>query len=167
MNMYDFIEQTKDKHLTIADIEKLQLGDEIDVVMWDCYFEDMGCVWETYENTKYYPPTEFFSECKTKLIYMGNYKWKIHYSFGQIAEHSIHLNVEHLQTNWKCAAITSEDHKIHITNEMMNSGENIPVGWKKKHIHWDEFPKTTRVGWRGPMMLWENLKDEILVRIDR
>ncbi len=33
--MYDFIKNSKDKHLTIGDILKMHLDDTIDVVIWD------------------------------------------------------------------------------------------------------------------------------------
>jgi hypothetical protein len=26
-------------------------------------------------------------------------------------------------------------------------------------LHWTNFPETTRVGWRGPIMLWKKLEN--------
>ena len=28
-----------------------------------------------------------------------------------------------------------------------------------KRLHWSALPKTTPIGWRGPMVLWENLEN--------
>ena len=92
-----------------------------------------------------------------KFHYKGNYTWDIQASWGTY-EHSFHLNVEHLNTNWTWVAIDPEDGKVHITDNIFDEGKEHN-NWKPIHIHFDEFPKNTRVGWRGPVMLWEKVKN--------
>lgn len=56
---------------------------------------------------------------------------------------------------------------VHITTEVLNIGEEIPSHWLPKHIHWTEFPDSTRVGWRGPIMMWDKLTDLSKVYLSR
>ena len=66
--------------------------------------------------------------------------------FGDTYTHPVHLDISSLQTNWTWYPIDELDGKI-------------PLDQTGKHIHWTEFSDITRVGWRGPIMLWDKLKD--------
>ncbi len=156
--MYHFIENSKNKHLTIADVKKMLPEDQIDVVIWDRNFEEYW-IWNNAENEKPYEPQIFFKSNHHKITYKGDMKWDIHFNFGETIEHPIHLDVSELNTYWIWCAIDGTDGKIHITNEIVKNGEKIPPHWKPKHIHWTEFSDNTRVGWRGPMMLWDELNN--------
>lgn len=157
LEMYHFVHDTKDKHLTLADIKKLQVGEKLDVVIWDGNWEEY---WSSAENLKPYSAEEFFKFNRHQLTYKGDMKWDIHFNFGETFEHPVHLNTDHLQTFSRWCKVDEKDGKIHITSEYLPQGmSEIPSIWKPKHIHWTEFPDTTRVGWRGPIMLWSKLKD--------
>jgi len=159
LEMYHFVHATKDQHLTLADIKHLNVGDALDVVIWDGNWEEYWA-WEKAENLKPYSPEEFFTKNRHKLVYRGNLTWDIHFRFGEVIEHPVHLNTEHLQTYCRWCAVDEKDGKIHITSEYLPRGQDkIPICWRAKHIHWTKFPETTRVGWRGPIMLWEKLKN--------
>jgi len=48
----------------------------------------------------------------------------------------------------------------HLTLQyIVKEGEENPPGWGPIHMDWRELPKTTRVGWRGPIMRCAKLKD--------
>lgn len=148
MEMYEFIESTKDKHLTISDIEKLKKGDKLKVVMWDRNFEEYWIWGHAYPNKKY-PALKFFKRNIATLTYVGNYQWDIHFEFGQIVRHPIHIDVSCCDTQWKWVPV--KEGTIYITNETLEN--NIDM-------HWNDFPKDTRVGWRGPMILTDHLKSK-------
>jgi len=157
LEMYDFIELCKDKHLTINDILNLSIGDELDVIIWDRNFEE-SWIWNKAELNKLYDAQEFFKDQRATLIYKGNMEWTIAFCWGESFDHPIHLNVEHLETYWTWMGIKN-DGMIHIENEIIDKDSRIPDGWREKHIHWTNFPKSARAGWRGPIMLWNKLKE--------
>ncbi|AYV75426.1 MAG: hypothetical protein Terrestrivirus1_300 [Terrestrivirus sp.] len=143
--MYNFIDNCKNEHLTIRDVKLMSVGDVIDVVIWDKNFEEYW-IWEHAEEKTYYDPCVFFKSNRCKLTYKGDMQWDIYFDFGDTFTHPVHLDVSSLQTDWTWYPIDELDGKIHSD-------------WTTKHIHWTEFPDTTRVGWRGPIMLWDKLKD--------
>ena len=164
VEMYEFINTTsRPYHLTIADIKKLKLGDELDVVIWDGNFEESDNIWGVV-STGTYDSWELFKGNRHKITHKeaphGLGELEIHFGWGETILHYIDLNVTDFikETYWTWAPV-HEDGSIHITDEYLPRGrDKIPEGWKAKHINWTEFPETTRAGWRGPIMLWENLK---------
>jgi hypothetical protein len=156
LELYDFIEKSKPEHLTIKDVKQLKVGNTIDVVMWDRNFEEYW-IWNNGKYGILYDPETFFVANHNKITYLGNMEWNIHFRSGDVTC-PIHLDVSNLETYWRWVEINEKDGMIHITNEILNKGEKIPDAWKPKHIHWTDFPETTRVGWRGSIMLWEKLK---------
>jgi len=158
MEVYGFIKDCQNMHLTLGDVKDLQVGDELDVVIWDRNFEEYW-IWNKAVENQPYDPWKFFKANRHKVTYRGNMSWNIHFNFGEIILHPIHLNTENLETNWKWCAIDETDGKIHIKTEIVKDGEEIPEHWEEKHMHWTEFPDSTRVGWRGPMMFWKELEN--------
>ena len=157
MEVNKFIEATKGKHLTIADIDKLNVNDVLDVVIYDRNACD---VWtQKHKEEKSLPVREFFKENRAQLWYIGNYRWVIHFSFGDSFIHPIHLDTSDLDTYWSWVDVNPMDGKIHIVEEVIERGKSIPDHWKPKHVPWADFPKETRVGWRGPIMLWKELDE--------
>ena len=154
MQVYDYIKISKPYHLRISDIKKLRPGDELDVVIWDRNFEEYH-IWTNCEPDKNYDSKEFFKANRHKITYQGHMTWAIHFPYGETIQHPVHLSTSGLETNWKWCSI--ENGYVNITNEVLKSSETIPDYWQPKHLHWTEFPETTRIGWRGPIMLWENL----------
>lgn len=154
MEIYEFIENCKDKHLTLGDLEKLKFGDTLDVVIWDRNFEECW-IWDGAERNVKYDPKYFFRENHHTIKYLGDYMWDINFNFGGTYSHPVHLDVSSMDTNWKWYAL--ENNEIKITYEVLNKGEKIPKGKKAPYKHITEFDKNTRVGWRGPIMLWDEL----------
>ena len=151
--MYDFIEKSKRKHLTLKDVKRMKVGDKIDVVIWDRNFEE-GWIWNEAIKNKPYTPKYFFRRNRHQLTYLGDMKWNIKYPFGETICHNIELDVSELGTNWKWSPIFKE--YITLKNDFVNG--RIKKLDKPIKKHWSEFPDSTRVGWRGPIMLWEKLE---------
>ena len=144
--------KNKDKHLKISDVDKLKVGDVLDVFVYDRNFYD-GL--DDFEENKPYKATDILKHSHMKLHYKGGHVWDIEMSWGTY-EHPIELSLEKLDTNWKWSPLQND--MIHITNNITRSNQKVQKGWKPIHMHYDEFPKDTRVGWRGPMIPWKYVK---------
>ena len=157
--MYKFRDVvTREHHLTIKDLKNLNPGDELDVLIWDGNYEEYW-IWDNAESEKPYDPREFYKSNRCKITYLHNLKWNIDIPNVGVIEHPIHLNLKPFIKETFCTWDSIEDDgKIHITSEYLPRGmDGIPKEWKAKHINWTDFPEETRIGWRGPIMLWEKL----------
>jgi hypothetical protein len=167
MEMNAFIENCKQYHLTIKDIKEMNIGDTFDVIIWDGNYDEYW-IWTNAIDKKLYDPEIFYEQNKHTITYLGNMKWNIHFNFGEIIEHPVHLDTRELKDTYAKWAAIEDDGSIHITSEYLPQGvDMIPDGWKAKHIHWTEFPETTRVGWRGYVMKWNDIKDMPQVYYDK
>lgn len=121
-------------HLTIADIEKLKPGDILDAVVFDRNFYEYGIL--NLDNKRPYNPEEFLQSIRIKIKYLGNYEWILYYDWAEVND-IIHINIEeyHSYYHW------------YPLNDLGEFNMNIK-----------EFPKDTRVGNRGPVMLWKDVK---------
>ena len=160
--LYEWIDKHKTLHLTINDVNKLSVGDKLDVVLFDRNVEEYG-IWDKLKRETPYDPQDFFKWNRAILVYKGgeNRSWDIHFSFGETHEHPAHINVEHLPTNWHWTAL-EKDGYVHITNNILNTGETL-VDYPDHHpihLQWEDFSGDTTVGWRGPIMLWKDLRDK-------
>jgi len=159
VNIYDWLDDQNSKalHLTLGNVRMLEVGQELDVVIFDGNFEEYG-MWEKYKKNEAYDPEDILQYNRTKIIYKGDFMWDIVMSDCGTFEHPVHLNVEHLPTNYTWVEIDETDKGIHITREILSEGEEMPND-TSTHLHNTEIPDTTRAGWRGPIMLWEYVKD--------
>mgnify|MGYP006976398487 CR=1 FL=1 len=181
--LYQFIRECRHLHLTKADVDLLKPGDRLDVVIWDRNFEEYW-IWDQPQNVPYSPEV-FFSENRHQLVYQGGHKWDIEFNFGETIRHPFHLSLEGENTSYTWTSLEGkEPHDcqcqsrpvgsesspedqvensydwIHITTYVKKDDQSgPPEGWGPIHKHYDDFPTTTRVGWRGPMMLWDRLAD--------
>jgi hypothetical protein len=154
--MYRFIKDCTPFHLTVADVKKLNVGEELDVVVWDRNFEEYW-IWSHAESEKPYLPEEFFQSNRHTLKYLGNMTWEFRYEYGGNVVYKVELDVTALNTRYKWCNIESNG-KIHITKDMERRvNKDMTRKWEEISKHWTDFPDTTRVGWRGPIMLWERL----------
>lgn len=152
-NIYDWIDNNKEKQLTIGDVADLKIGDKLDVCMFDRNFSEYG-MWDKYTEFKGYDPEDILQYNRVTLHYKGDQVWDIEMDCGTFT-HPFHLNTKDLDTNWTWYAL-NKDNKIHITTNVSN--------WKISECepiikHFNHFPDTTRIGWRGPMVLWEKVSD--------
>ena len=142
LDMHDWINKYKNKHLTIKTLKKWKIGETKDVVIFDRNFDEHGI--NELEKQKCYKPDVFFKNNRVKVKYNGDLTWEIH-SWERFCT-NVELDVTSLNTNcmWD-----------------MIKDKHIVYGNKKKH--WTKFDDNTRIGWRGPMMLWTDVKKGIKV----
>ena len=159
MNPYDFIKNNKNNYLTLEDISKYKEGDII-VVIWDSNWEEYDW-WENIKPGKY-TPEDFFQSNRCKITI--NSPDKLQWNIDIFGKHPFHFNVEDYskQNNmgtYRSWVELSDDGYIDIDCELLKTGKKIPKGWKAWYEHHSKFPKTTCIGWRGPIMLWNKLKE--------
>ena len=154
MELYELIKKSKPYHLTIQDILSLNIGDELDVVIFDRNFDED--IWSRFKECKSYNPTKLLEESHHKIIYKGDMNWDIKYNFGETVNKMVHLDLEKEPTNWKWYPLDPDGY-VRINNDIVKTGEKIPIDHRPINKHWADFDVNTRVGWRGPIMLWEDL----------
>ena len=127
--------------------------------MFDRNFEEMCSIWnnESLKENSSYPSKKLFSGCKSKLTYKGNYEWDIHYNYGETIRHKIEICAKSLNTNWDWIPL-NENNEIVIDNDILIEGLPKLPHKNQTIISIDKFPDLTRVGWRGPMILWKYIE---------
>lgn len=140
MELHEYIR--KCPPLRLADLEDLRSGDTLDVVAWPRNFE---AHWINPSSVpgRHYDAKTFFAVNRCRLTWIHPHQWVISFSGGDVAIHPIHLDV---WTTW--CAVNPVDGRV-------------DVGPKRMHV--SEFARDTRVGWRGPMALWENVGGTVVM----
>ena len=156
MDMYEWINYYKSNHLVINDLKKMNVGDTLDVVIFDRNFEEYF-IWPKLKKNKSYTPKYFFKGNRHQIKYNGDLTWDITYSFGCIAHHPIEINVSKFDLGFTWYPLTGEN-MILNTKIVNNKTVKLPKKNQLK-IHWTDFPKNTSIGWRGPIMLWKNINN--------
>lgn len=141
--------------MTIADVERIPPGKTIDA----CFLHRN--VWDTTmtpeRRGKLHKPSTFFAEEKARFAQVHRYtrtSRKTTPLEGQsmFVEYEsepkpFEFEIEYAKGKWyplSKGVLPAKD----------SQGAFKLLGTAK---HWSEFPKTTHVGWRGPMIAWENL----------
>lgn len=150
-NIYTYIEDASHLYLTLADVERLDIGDELDVVIFDRNFEEYD-IWKNKIKGLPYPPQDMFRENRHTIRYMGMYTWEITFPFGVSHVHPIHLDLSYIG-HYKWVPLTDDDN-LYIRSNM--PGDDI-------EINISEIPKETFVGWRGPIIRWNDLPQGMVV----
>lgn len=158
-DVWDFIKNTQPHHLTIADFESMKVGDIIDVVSWDGYFDEiLGKYFRPNECLN--PPSKFFKCLKRKITYLGDMKIDVEFlergiyneGFVDPGTHVVHtLDFDGTIEN-KCKYIIMFTGHINDNGLVTYIKDNLT-------IHLNTLPKTTRVGLYGPMMKWSKLEE--------
>lgn len=153
--MNDWIENTRSKHLTLGDLKKWKKGETKDVIIWDRNFEEYG-IWGGLKEEKTYKPAKFFKGNHHKIKYNGDFTWDITFEFGGTITHPVHLDIKKEGTGWWWSPLDGE----YIVLDTSYSNGKITKKKKKKVVkkHHSEYRDDTRIGWRGPMMLWEHVE---------
>ena len=128
-------------HLCMEDLPASGL---LDVAIFDRNMEELGKWCESSPE----PAAEFFKGNRHTVELLGNGKWKV---MGE--EHPIHYCLESLATGWTWAAL---DEPIDV--ELLDSAQSIPAERKSFTMDPAQLHPRTRVGWRGPMMLWKHVE---------
>jgi hypothetical protein len=163
-NMHNFIDNCKDKHLTLIDIIKMLPGEKLDVVIWNKNFEDCGILYLEDDGLPQ-RPEHFFKYNRHQITCLGNMKWLIHFNWKESTIHPIHLDVSCLDTDRTWCPIDEKDGEVHIIDKIIRVDSQIL--YESINVHWTKFPDGTRVGWNGPIMLWDELEDMPSVYFDQ
>jgi hypothetical protein len=154
LDIQQFIEYTKPDHLTFGDLKKMKRGDELDVVIWDDNFEKNGIETNIVLSMSY-NPHKFFQWNHHKIIYKGNMLWIIEFNHGKSIMCPVHLGFDHKKTTYWHKIKNGYVDMAHDINDDEKENKDI---FAPSYIHYKKFLDSMRIGWRGPMMLWNDLK---------
>ena len=142
--MEKWIEKSKKYWITIKDIEKLKANKKIKLLVLDRNVYDSK---DKFKRGKLYKPENFFID--NSAVYWKNnvasLEGKIVHKWQE--DHNFEFDIQYDKHNWYPllnGILPAEDEQ----------GFSKLLGVTKS---WSEFPKTTHIGWRGPMILWSNL----------
>ena len=155
--VYEWIRTHRLYHLCIDDLEQLNIGDIIDVVVFDRNFEEGGTIWDKIPSNTPFEPKEFFRFNHSKIKYLGDRKWELMFNYGEFV-HPIHYNTESLATSWTWV-VPDDNNKIIIGNESIMGDAKIPKHRKRFEIKIDNLHPRTRIGWRGPIMFLKDVEN--------
>jgi hypothetical protein len=158
----DWIEETKANHLRIGDISKFKHGEKIKVLVMDRNLYDT--LYRINNENQLYKATDFFRESSAIYEHDCDLKGKIRYKWQSLPEYNNNENDDDINDNKRWY-----DLKFHIEYKNGNwyplengilpaNGEHDTKLLEFDH-KWNDFPDNTRVGWRGPMMLWSNVEN--------
>lgn len=161
LELYTWIELNRGLHLTLGDLMGWEVGKTYKVVMFDRNFEEYH-IWDNTKQNTPYEPEDFFQQNEMDIVYHGNMEWTLNMKWGEF-EHPVHFDVASLDRGWTWSPVdvhkeNPNERGISITGEPLCLGEKLPKGKTSLWMSWSEFPPDTRVGWRGPMMMWDTLK---------
>lgn len=130
MYVYEFMNQTKDKHLTIGDIRCLSVGAQLDIVVWG---DVLRVVPDAFE--------------RRTLTYLGQMQARVQdQDQDQVQAQAQAMQLEigryHLYWNW-----------ADINDDIVTIGNAEDPDFKILELK--DVPDHVRVGWNGePIMLW-------------
>lgn len=144
-----WIDKTRKYWLTIKDIEKIKINKKIKLVVLDRNIYDNKDVFK--KGTLYKPENFFINDSavywKTSIAGLDG-KIKHKWQNNTDEPYNIGFDIEYKKNNWYPlinGILPAEDEQ----------GFSQLLGVEKS---WSEFPKTTHIGWRGPIIIWDDLK---------
>lgn len=144
--MYTMIDHMKPHHLTVGKLKKLRKA-RLELAIFDRNMED-GKIWTYLKPKKNYKPEHFFSETRHKVTYNGGHTWQILFEYAdgksQLVEHNLEVDYSHVQK------LSNSDHDC--------LWHPVDCDGYIDGIYWKDLPDDVRIGWRGPAMLWKDLK---------
>ncbi len=144
-------EHIREQCLTILDLLQLKHGQQLKVLVIDRNLCDVVCN-DNHGNTLYDP--ELFFRYNTATYthnegLQGNiiYHWRDQDS----QDYRFEFEIEYEKDRW----YPLEDGQLPKTDPQGFSS----FSYQNPKL-WSSFPQTTRIGWRGPMLLWEKVRDQ-------
>ena len=146
IEMYDIVDKLrKNYYITKKDLNSIR-GNIITVALFDRNFEEYG-IWDNFDDYKLYEPAEFFKYNKATIRYNGGNTWIINMgSTCEYYEHFIEVNVVDIRPK-----------NSNLTWCPIDEKGNIPIKKYNKKINFNNIPCNTKIGWRGPMILWDKI----------
>ena len=139
-----WIKATSKYHLRIRDIKKMKKGQKIYVLGLDRNFPDA-----LYDSKiiigKVYKPENLFKVKKYTYIHDSGFKG----NFDVIEDFEFHIEYK-------------KDHWFPLKDGKLSKTDMREEGLSTKKIM--NFPPSTKIGFRGPMILWKNVKKLPLIK---
>lgn len=136
-------------HLTVGDLRRMKKGKVYDCVNFHRNFPDY--IWDTHEELTVFRASYLFANYRAKIKYLGDAKWSYTHAYGETFEYNVHIDVSPFQDAITWAPLEDDGYLRMIPHK----GSKLPKIVK----HWTKFSDNTRIGWRGPMMWWKDLKE--------
>lgn len=153
--------------LTIADVRAMEPGQRVQLLVMDrnlCDHVYPGRDGEAPKPTL--PAAEFFERDRDGAVYIheGDLRGRVEWGWDderKYIDEPFLFELEFKEGHWHPL---DEDGTLPGAGDVFHvecDGEKIPQkhwdGLPETRKHWTEFPGTTRVGWRGPTLRWEDL----------
>ena len=141
----------EDKHITIKDIIKMNIGESKKLLCLDRNFYDFINNTNKPINAKDFFKYNYIVEYTHKNNLKGTLKYLGDWSDNK--PQMFNFDLEYIKNHWY----------------PLNNDGNLPINdlqgfakfpWSKdkiKPVSWKDYSTNTRVGWRGPMILWEDV----------
>ena len=136
---------TRKDHLTIGDIRKLKKGDTVPLLIMDRNYLDIA--FAKNKGNTLYTPVRFFRSNKATYIHDADLHGTIVWSWSK-EKQPFEFELNYDNERWYPLI------DGHIPRRDKNRFRDAPYKTAKS---WTSFPATTRVGWRGPSMPWNDL----------
>lgn len=152
--LYDWIEQSKPKHLKKGEFDLWPIGHQEKIVLFDRNFEEYG-IWDEMKENVADDPIRFFRFNTFTATKTGPYCWQLD-GIMENQNFRIELDIANLGTGWNWAPVNKEG-EIKLTSTVKN--------WKVTEIKnpniipWKAFNDSTRIGWRGPAIKLIDIKE--------
>lgn len=144
LEISEWEEYTRDKCLTIKDVENLRPGQKLKVVTLDRNVYDIA--FDCNEPGKLHDAKHFYRESVATYYHESDLKGKI--KMEDVGKMEFEFDIEWAKDEW-----------YPLTNGKLP--ENDPQGFSKfpdnMLLDWKDYPKDTRIGWRGPMILLDKM----------
>ena len=152
IHISEWINIMKHKYITIKDIEKLNKGDCIKLLAIDRNFYDLiDCNKDGVETTP-------------EIFLQDNYIFE--YTHNNGLNGMIRWVKEEIINNFNFDINYNNDYWYPLNNEGELPEEDTQRLFSLKNIkkNYKEYPEETLIGWRGPMLLWDDvINDNILL----
>ena len=159
LEMLVWEDSVRDQCLTIADILDLQPGQQIKVLHMDRNLGDSSC--QNSTGNHLFRPSDFFRTSTAVYTHESGLKGTIKYSWQDGPDYRddpecqnprpFEFDLEYKRDSWyplNNGCLPARD-----PQGFSDFNYNVPKPWQ-------DFSATTRVGWRGPMLLWDKVDDQ-------
>lgn len=154
----EWINTSRRHWMTLSDLASLSPGKPVKLVLLHRNVGDLSADESVNARGRAIRPARFFRKCVA--VYVpdsdgsgGNTRGTMQFTGeGELEQHPMELDVEYKAGLWhplKNGRLPARDPQ-NISGRLLGRGVAA---------HWKEMPRRTRVGWRGPMMRLEAVKD--------
>lgn len=149
LELYDWIQRVREFYLTIGDVEKMKSGEKVDVVLlYPELFDE--AILKVAKNKMLLPA--ILKKIAGTYIHKDGINGVLNVAAGIIYENSPEDLQVQIDKVWE-----SFHHGFLPTKWQEFKGGKIVWKYREK-LGWKDLPKTTPVGWRGPMIRVSDLK---------